>query len=133
MTNNSQQKVLVVEDDKFLSELVVTNLRKANFDVTLTIDVEKAWEELEKQPLPNIIILDLILPGTNGFEFLEQIKKDDKLKSIPVIILSNLGSEQDIEKGLSLGASAYLVKAHILPEDLVKKIKETLSKVDIKR
>jgi len=127
MINNPQQKVLLVEDDKFLSELLVTNLRKAGFDVTLTIDAEKAWKELEQQTLPNIIILDLILPGTNGFEFLEKIKEKDKLKSIPVIILSNLGSEQDIKKGLALGASAYLVKAHILPFDLIKKIKEIIS------
>jgi len=119
-------KVLVVEDDQFLADLLVKNLYKANFEVALFFDAEDAYKELKKGVFPDVIVLDLILPGMNGFEFLEKIKKEEETKSIPVIILSNLGSEQDIKKGLDLGASLYLVKAHILPDDLVKKIKEVV-------
>jgi len=126
--SDNRQKVMIVEDDSLLAELLIASLRKANFETIFAPDAEEARKELDKQLLPDIILLDIILPGMNGFELLKIIKKEDRLKSIPVIVLSNLGSDQDKKKGMELGAVAYIVKANILPEDLIKKIKEVTQK-----
>jgi len=81
-----------------------------------------------KEELPQLILLDLILPGIDGFEVLKQIKEDSQINKIPVIILSNLGQQEEVEKGLKLGAADYLVKAHFTPDEIIGKIKEVLGK-----
>ncbi len=126
-----KQRILIIEDDNFIASLMVETFNRAGFDVDLAIDGEKGLKKLEKQ-IPDIIFLDLILPGISGFELLEKFKKEDKTKKIPIVIISNLGSRDEIQKGLKLGASAYLIKAHILTEELVKKAKEVLRKKNLK-
>lgn len=120
-----KQRILVIEDDAFLASLILRALEKVDFDVKLALDGEEALEKIEKQ-IPDFILLDLILPGIDGFELLKKLKKSSRTKQIPVIILSNLGSQNEIKKGLKLGAEAYLIKANILPEEMVKKVKEIL-------
>ena len=119
------QKILVIEDESFLASLMLEILKRENFDVDLASDAEGGLEKLKKESF-DIILLDLILPGMHGFQLLEKLKREEKTKRIPVIIISNLGSQEEIQKGLQLGADAYLIKAHILPADLVNKIKEIL-------
>lgn len=104
---------------------MVGALDKAGYEVALATDAEEGMEYLSKET-PDIILLDLILPGMNGFEFLENIKKEEKIKSIPVIIISNLGSKEEIAKGLQLGARSYLIKSHILLDDLINKVEEII-------
>ena len=72
--------------------------------------------------------MDLILPGIDGFEVLKQIKKDSQVSGIPVLILSNLGQREEIERGLNLGAADYLVKAHFTPDEIIDKVKKVLAK-----
>lgn len=120
-----KNKVLVIEDDSFIAGLITETLNKAGFETTLASDGEGGFRKMNKEA-PDVILLDLILPGMNGFEFLEKIKGDKKTMSTPVVIISNLGSEDETKKGLRLGAHSYLIKAHILPDDLIKKIKEIL-------
>lgn len=120
-----KKKILLVEDDSFLSSLAARALDEAGYEVELATDAEKAMEYLSKGT-PDLILLDLVLPGMNGFEFLEKIKKEEKTKSIPVVILSNLGSKEEIEQGFRLGAHSYLIKSHILLDDLVKRIDEVI-------
>lgn len=120
-------KVLVVEDDKFLRELINRKLQSENFETVLAIDGEIGLDLVEKER-PDIVLLDLILPGINGFEVLAKIKENEKLKEIPVLILSNLGQKDDIEKGMGLGAADYLVKAHFTPNEIIEKIHQTLAK-----
>ena len=120
-------KVLVVEDDKFLRELINRKLQSENFETVLAIDGEIGLDLVEKER-PDIVLLDLILPGVNGFEVLAKIKENEKLKEIPVLILSNLGQKDDIEKGMGLGAADYLVKAHFTPNEIIEKIHQTLAK-----
>lgn len=82
--------------------------------------------ELAKKHVPDLVLLDIILPKKNGYEVLEELKNDEKTKKIPVILLTNLESPEDIEKAFEKGASTYLVKSDYRLEDIVKKIKETL-------
>jgi DNA-binding response OmpR family regulator len=120
-------KILIVEDDKFLRELMVEKLKSAGFQIVEAVDGEKGIEEAQKE-IPDLILLDLILPGINGFEVLSQIKAAATTANIPVIILSNLGAEEDIEKGNSLGASGYLVKAQFTPSEIIEKVNQILAK-----
>jgi len=120
-------KVLIVEDDKFLRELINRKLQSENFETVLAVDGESGLDLIQKE-MPDIALLDLILPGINGFEVLAKAKEIDKVKEIPVIVLSNLGQKDDIDKGINLGAADYLVKAHFTPSEIIEKINEVLSK-----
>jgi len=118
-------KILIIEDDKFLRELMAQKLLALKYDIVQAIDGEDGLKKV-KETKPDLVLLDLILPGINGFEVLEKIKADPEISSIPVIILSNLGQREDIEKGLKLGAAGFLVKAHFTPGEIVAKIEKLL-------
>lgn len=128
-TNGANQKesILIVEDDKFLRELLVRKLEMAGFRISTAIDGQEGLKKI-KETLPQLILLDLILPGTDGFEVLKQIKEDSQTNKIPVIILSNLGQREEVEKGLQLGADDYLIKAHFTPDEIIAKVKGLLGK-----
>lgn len=119
------KKILLVEDDKFLRELMSKKLLSLGFEVSTAPDGETGLEMIKSEK-PEVVLLDLILPGINGFDVLEKAKKDPKTASIPVVILSNLGQSEDIERGLKLGAKDFLVKAHFTPQEIVNKLKTIL-------
>ena len=116
-------KVLLIEDDKFLRTVLEKKLLAEGFKVISAVDGDEALEKIISDK-PDIILLDIILPKKSGFLVLENIKKDPEFRKLPVIIISNLGQEEDIQKGLLLGAIEYFVKAKISLDDVVKKIKE---------
>ncbi len=117
--------ILIIEDDKFLRELFVRKLIKEGFKVSEAIDGEEGLKKI-KEEKPDLVLLDLILPGIDGFEILSRLKEESILSTIPVIILSNLGQREEIEKGLNLGAKDYLVKALFTPGEIIDKIKAYL-------
>lgn len=117
--------ILIIEDDKFLRELIAQKLIKEGYDIIEAIDGEEGMKRV-KEEKPNLVLLDLILPGIDGFEVLSRMKEDLSLASIPVIILSNLGQKDEIEKGIRLGAVDYLIKAHFTPGEIIEKIKNIL-------
>ncbi|PIP23368.1 MAG: response regulator [Candidatus Nealsonbacteria bacterium CG_4_10_14_0_2_um_filter_38_17] len=119
------KKILIVEDDKFLRELIAQKLIKEGYDIVEAIDGEEGVKKV-KEATPDLVLLDLILPGVDGFEVLSRVKADPSLVTIPVIILSNLGQKDDIEKGLKLGAVDYLIKAHFTPAEIIDKVKTVL-------
>jgi CheY-like chemotaxis protein len=119
------KKILLIEDDKFLRELMNKKLITLGYDVVSAADGESGLVMI-KETKPDVVLLDLILPGINGFEVLEKAKQDPEIASIPVVILSNLGQGEDIEKGLALGAKDFLVKAHFTPQEIVNKLKNIL-------
>jgi DNA-binding response OmpR family regulator len=119
------KKILIVEDDKFLRELISRKLQKEGYEIVQAADGEEGEKKI-KETKPDLILLDLILPGIDGFEVLSRIKQDPTVAPIPVVILSNLGQKEEIEKGLKLGAVDYLVKAHFTPAEIVEKIKVIL-------
>ena len=123
-------KILLVEDDQFLLSLMKTRLEKEKFDVILAHDGPEALKLL-RETKPDLILLDIILPGMSGFDVLEEVQKDPQLrdkKSIPVIIISNLGQESDIERGKELGVADYFVKARVSIDELVKKVNTFVKK-----
>lgn len=121
----AKQKVLIIEDDKFLRELISQKLMKENYETSEAIDGEEGIKKI-KEEKPHLVLLDLILPGIDGFEVLSRMRDDPVVSSIPVIILSNLGQKEDVEKGLKLGAADYLIKAHFTPGEIIEKIKNIL-------
>ncbi len=124
-TGESRGKVLVVEDDKFLRELLVRKLFGEGFTIESAIDARGAFEILSNWK-PQIILLDLILPGEDGFSILEKIKKDSNLADIPVIILSNLGQQEDIDRAMALGAMDFMVKANFTLDEIIEKVTKAL-------
>ena len=118
-------KILIIEDDKFLRELIAKKLSGENFTIAEAVDGEEGIKKVKSEK-PDLILLDLILPGIDGSDALSKIKDDPTLGSIPVIILSNLGQREDVERGLKLGAVDYLVKAHFTPNEIIDKVKNAL-------
>lgn len=120
------KKVLWVEDDAFLGDILAAKLRAAQCAVLYAKDGEAALKIVETET-PDIILLDLVLPGISGFDVLERIKKNETTKNVPVIILSNLAQESDLERAKKLGAFKHFVKASIDPVNIIREIASTLS------
>lgn len=117
--------VLLVEDDTFLANIYKTKFEMEKFKVTVADNGEDGLEMVKKKK-PDVVLLDILLPKMDGFVVLEHIKKDDSIKNIPVILLTNLGQKDDVERGLEMGASDYLIKAHFKPSETVDKVKKVL-------
>lgn len=122
-----KKKILIIEDDKFLLKLYSDKLRRADFEVAESVTGEEALNKISADR-PDLIILDLILPKRSGFEILTELKLNPKTKNIPVIILTNLGQESDIKRGLEMGAADYLVKTDFSMNKLPQLVKEKLIK-----
>ena len=121
------KKILFVEDEPSLQKAVGELLRQEGFQIFSALDGAEGLE-IAKKEKPDLILLDLILPKKDGFEVLRELKADNDLKNIPVIILTNLEGTGDVEKAINLGATTYLIKANYELEDVVRKIKEFLKK-----
>jgi DNA-binding response OmpR family regulator len=118
-------KILVAENDKYLVNIYRLKLTKAGFEVQITRDGQQALDAL-KTFKPDLILLDLMMPVVDGFAFLEEVKKDQNLSKIPVIIASNLGQKEDISRGMALGAKDYIVKSDLSLIDLIAKINKVI-------
>lgn len=116
------KKILIIEDDKFLRRLIGQKLINEGYDILEAVDGEEGLKKV-KEARPDLVLLDLILPGIDGFEVLAKLKSDPVTSVIPVIILSNLDQK---EKGLKMGAIDYLIKAHFTPGEIIEKIKTIL-------
>ena len=118
--------ILLVEDDPAIALMYDTKLRSSGFDVTLKRDGNAAWEELQSGPRPDLVLLDVVLPKKDGFEILRDLRRDPKLHDVSVILLTNLGQRVDQEEGRKLGASDYVIKAHITPAQLIEIVNKHL-------
>ncbi len=117
--------VLIVEDDVFLANIYKTKFEMEGFKVSVSENGEAGLEDVQKKK-PDIVMLDILLPKMDGFVVLEHLKGDKATRDIPVILLTNLGQKDDVEKGLQLGAADYLIKAHFKPSETVDKIRTVL-------
>jgi len=111
-------KIVIVEDDKFLGGLVSKKLIDEGCVVRHVENGELAQATIESE-IPDLVFLDLLLPGMSGFDVLAGLKKNDKTKDVPVVVLSNLGEREDIRKGLDLGATSFLIKASMTVDSIV--------------
>ncbi|KKQ51840.1 hypothetical protein A2865_04420 [Candidatus Woesebacteria bacterium RIFCSPHIGHO2_01_FULL_39_17] len=119
------RKILVVEDDKFLANAYRVKLSKASYNVVLVYDGEEAMDALQTDKF-DLVILDLVIPKKDGFSVLSEMKKNDTWKNIPVVVASNLGQKEDIDKALELGANDYIVKTDFSITNLVAKLQSLI-------
>lgn len=122
-----KKSILIVEDEEFFRQLLSKKLLAADFNVLEAIDGKEGIEKI-KEAKPDLVLLDLLLPKVDGFEVLSGAKSDPKTASIPIIILSNLGEEEDVERGMKLGAADYLIKSKSNMVDVIDKVKNLLEK-----
>ncbi|OGF62417.1 hypothetical protein A2926_02460 [Candidatus Giovannonibacteria bacterium RIFCSPLOWO2_01_FULL_44_40] len=120
------KKILFVEDEEALQQAMGKMLEQHNYNVLKALDGEIGLKVAQKE-MPDLILLDLILPKKNGFEVLEELKNDPATKNIPVIVLTNLEGSAEVERALSLGATTYLVKANYKLDELLTKIEIVLN------
>ena len=113
------EKILLVEDDLFLHDLYRDTLTSAGYNVISAKDGEEGLNLIKANPDANLLLLDLMLPKLNGIDVLKEIKKDERTKSLSVIVLTNLNEEAIIQEALKLGANAYLVKVDYTPQQVI--------------
>ena len=121
-------KILIIEDDQFLASMYVEKLEKQGFIVFSTISGREGFQ-LAKKEQPDLILLDILLPDWDGYQVLRRLKKEKKLKGVPVIMLTNLSEKEQINEAIALGALDYLIKAHFMPSEVVQKIKNVLRRL----
>lgn len=119
-------KILVIEDDMFLQTLIARKFVNAGIEVVAVTNGREALELFLKEK-PDVVLLDIMLPDVDGFEILKSVGENSYLKTIPIIVFSNLSDEEHIERALSLGAKAYIVKAQFTLDQLITRISEVLS------
>lgn len=121
----NEKSVLIIEDDKFFRDLLTNKLKEAGFNPLPAQDGGEAFNLL-KAVKPDLIVLDLVLPGLSGMEILEALRKEEKTEGVPVIVLSNLSEPEEMDKAKALGVVDFLVKVNFTPEEIVERIKKAL-------
>lgn len=127
MPTAAKQQVLIVEDDVTISGMYQKKFELEGFAVATAADGEAGVAAAKATP-PAVILLDIIMPKMDGFATLQALKEDAATKAIPVILLTNLGQNEDVAKGTKLGAAGYLIKAQLTPAEVVAKVRELLGK-----
>ena len=118
-------KILIVEDEEFLSDMYKIKFEQAGYNTVIARDGLEGFE-LAKKELPDLILLDLILPILDGFKVLAKLRAESSTKKIKVFILSNLGQSDEINKGMKSGADGYFIKANLTPSQLLEKVEKIL-------
>ena len=118
---NSKYHILIVDDDKFLVDMYSIKFAERGFRVDVAMDGEEALEKLKGGLRPNIFLVDILMPKLNGFDLVTKIKEQKFDEGAALIILSNLGQQEDIDKGLALGVDGYIIKASATPSEVVNK------------
>lgn len=119
------KNILIVEDDMFMAGLLERKFKQGKFNILKASNANQARETLSSNQI-DLMLLDVVLPGMDGLSFLRELKSNGKFRKIPVMITSNLGQQEEIERGLSEGAIDYIVKAHSTPSEIVEKVEKVL-------
>ena len=114
------KKILIVDDDEFLLEMYALKFKDSGFDVDSAKGGEETLAKLREGARPDIMLLDVVMPVMDGFEVLRIAKKENLIPKTIVVILTNLGQKEDVDKGMALGADDYIVKAHFTPSEVVR-------------
>ena len=119
------KKILIIEDEKILRELLEKKLKEKNYDVITASDGEEGFLKLKNEK-PDLILLDIIMPKMSGFEVLEKKQKDVKVSKVPVIIVSNSGQPVEISRAIELGVKDYLIKTEFDPQEVIQKVQKQI-------
>jgi len=122
------KKILIIDDDKFLLDMYAMKFSNKDFDIETSQNASESLSKISGGYHPDIILLDLVMPGLDGFGFMEEMKKKSLMNGMRIVIFSNLGQKDDIEKGMALGAAGYIIKASSTPSEVVGKVNEILGK-----
>ncbi len=121
-TATTKHKILIVDDDAFLLDMYALKFSQSNFDVTTAPNPDKVLELLRGGYIPDIMLLDVLMPIMDGFQLLKLMQDEKLIPSTVKIILSNRGQQSDVKLGESLGASGYIVKASMTPSEVVTEV-----------
>lgn len=127
MTASKKTQILIVEDDQTLCEMYATKFSMEGFDVTKAHDGQEGLAQAQALK-PDVVLLDIIMPKLDGFSVLTELRKDPRLQDAVVVMLTNLGQDDDIKKGEQLGADDYFVKSNHTPADIVSKVQAHLKR-----
>ncbi len=122
------KKILIIDDDSFLLDMYALKFSQSGFEVTTALGALPALEKLRAGYMPDTILLDIVMPVMDGFEFLQKRKDENLAPSATAIILSNRGQESDIKKGQDLGAAGYIVKASTTPSEVITQVTDIITK-----
>jgi DNA-binding response OmpR family regulator len=125
MSDAEKKNILLAEDDAFVSDIYYTKLTNEGYNVILAPDGRVAIDEIKKS-IPDLILLDIMMPYMDGMEVLDELKNNDEWKNIPVLLLTNLSEKENVKKALELGAQDYLIKSHFTPSEILEKIQALL-------
>ena len=119
---NTKPQILIIDDDKFLLNMYSIKFSKNNFEVNSATSGEEALNKIKDGYQPNIILLDIVMPGMDGFDVLQKIKEGNLLPDTLIIMLTNQGQLSDIDKAKSFGINGYIIKATTIPSEVVEEV-----------
>lgn len=118
-------KVLIIDDDPFILDMYVLKFKAEGFDVQTAQDGKTGLKKIKEQQ-PNVLLLDVVMPSMDGFAILQELKKK-RPDGMKIILLTNLGQKEDIDRGMQLGADDYVIKAHFTPSEVVERVRKIIS------
>jgi CheY-like chemotaxis protein len=127
MTEETAKKILIVEDEEIILDLLKKKLSQEGYEISVARDGEEGLRII-KAIKPNLVLLDIIMPKMGGFEVMEEMQKDQELRGIPVIVVSNSGQPVEIDKAQALGARDWLIKTEFNPREVVEKVVKQIGK-----
>ena len=119
-------KILVADDSKFVLEIVETVLQSEGFEVVTAVDGTEAWDKIQSEK-PDVVIIDIVMPGMNGYEICKKIKSTEELKGLPILVLTTKAQEKDVELAQTSGADLYMTKPFD-PDELAQKVRKFFEK-----
>ncbi|OHA54319.1 MAG: hypothetical protein A2Z62_01180 [Candidatus Terrybacteria bacterium RIFCSPLOWO2_02_42_20] len=124
--DKTKHKILIIDDDEFLLDMYAVKFKEEGFEVELARGGKDALNKIKEGIYPEVVLLDVVMPGMDGFELLEIIRKEKLIPTSKIIILSNLSQKEHLDKGTNLGVADYVVKAYFTPSEVVKKVNTVL-------
>ena len=126
MAEELKKKIFIIDDDEFLLDMYAVKFRESGFDIEVALSGTGALEKIKEGFSPDVILLDIVMPGMDGFEFLKRVRAENLIPQSMVVVLTNLGQKEDVERGMAYGVKDYVVKAHHTPSEVVAKVKEII-------